>query len=723
MAVIQKIRNKYGKLAGGLIAFALVGFILMDAASGRFGDLFGRNTNVAKVDGEKIDVKDYSLRVKEIETLYPLYSRAKTLDDATRAQVSEETLRQMIYELLAKKQYDKLGITSSKEEDKEMIYGANADPMIMQFQVQGTQIFMNQETGQFDPQIIKEFEKQIKKVDPSGKVEEQWDDVKSYVLRNHTVNKFNALFAKASYIPNFLLSRNVNEQNEMAAITFVKIPYTAVNDAEIKLSDDDIKAYMQKHSAMFTEENDTRNIDFVAFDIKPAKEDTDRALTTLTQAKVDFGSAKDNESFINNKSDDPYVKGWVNKRTFLSSVSDSVLSLPLNGVFGPYYENNYYKLSKLVDKKEMPDSVKCRHILVRTKSQGKEVLADSTAKRRIDSIVTAINNGADFKALALKYSDDPGSAKSGGEYYFAVTQRANLSKEFADLIFDGKTGEKKTVHVDNDNYTGYHYIEVLEQKGRGPAYQIATITKSLYADQNTVNAAYAKAAEFAGKNNTGAAFDEAVKKGNLSKRIGENVKINDFSIPGIGPAREIIRWMYEAKIGDVSQVFTLDNRFVVAKLASMQNKGLAPLTANNRPQIEFMAKAEKKGELLINKYKNATGLEAVAQASQQQVQHADSLSLGAGFIPNLGYAPKIIGYAFKQDFAVGKMSPPIKEQDALYFIMVNNRWTKPADPQTMQSSMGQQRMMMEMQNRQAAGQTVMEAMLKIADIKYNASNL
>ena len=143
MAVIQKIRNKYGKLAGGLIAFALVGFILMDAASGRFGDLFGRNTSVAKVDGEKIDVKDYTIRVKEIETLYPLYSRSKTLDDATRAQVSEETLRQMIYELLAKKQIDKLGITTTKEEEKEMVYGAGADPMIQQFQFQEKLIQMS----------------------------------------------------------------------------------------------------------------------------------------------------------------------------------------------------------------------------------------------------------------------------------------------------------------------------------------------------------------------------------------------------------------------------------------------------------------------------------------------------------------------------------------------------------------------------------------------------
>jgi peptidyl-prolyl cis-trans isomerase D len=724
MAVIQKIRNKYGKLAGGIIALALVGFILMDAASGRFGDLFGRNTSVAKVDGDKIEVREYSLRVKEIETLYPLYSRTKTMDDATRAQMSEETMKQMIYEILAKKQCEKLGIGSTKEEEKEMIYGANADPMIQQFQIQGTNIFVSQETGMFDPSIIKEFEKQISKIDPSGKVQEQWDYVKAYVIRNHAINKFGVLFAKGTYIPKFLALQAMNLQNATANISFVKIPVSSITDNEVKVSDEDIKSYMQKHAAMFTSDDNTRSMDFVSFDVKPSKEDTARPVNALLEIKNDFAATKDNENFVNNKSEDKFEKSWVNKRTLISSSSDSILSLALNGVYGPYYENNNYKLTKLIEKKDMPDSVKCRHILIRTKSQGKDVLPDSIAKQRMDSIVTAIKNGADFKALALKYSDDPGSSKTGGEYTFSVPQRSNLSKEFGDFIFDGKTGEKKTVHVDNDNYTGYHYIEILEQKNMQPAYQFATISKSLYPDQNTVNAAYAKASAFAGKNATAQAFDDGIKKDGLSKRIGENVKIYDFTIQGLGPAREIVRWMYEAKPGDVSPVFTLDNRFIVAKLSSIQEKGLAPVTTENRPQLDAIVKAEKKKELIISKYKNVTSLESLAQSSNQQVQHVDSVSLGGSFAPNLGFAPKVIGYAFDPSFAPNTISPAIQEQEGVYFIMVTNRWNKTIDPQAAESAVRQQMMMMQMQQqRNAGGQGVQETLINSASVKYNASNL
>src|ERR1700761_420643 len=107
MAVIQKIRDKYGKVAAGVIVVALVGFILMDAASGRFGDLFGHNTSVVKVNGEKIDTKEYSQRMKEFETLYTLYSKTHTLDDATRAQMNEEALKLMVYEKVSGEQCDK----------------------------------------------------------------------------------------------------------------------------------------------------------------------------------------------------------------------------------------------------------------------------------------------------------------------------------------------------------------------------------------------------------------------------------------------------------------------------------------------------------------------------------------------------------------------------------------------------------------------------------------
>src|SRR6185437_13122463 len=229
------------------------------------------------------------------------------------------------------------------------------------------------------------------------------------------------------------------------------------------------------------------------------------------------------------------------KSNYPSRYIDTLLQQPVGTVFGPYLENNSYKLTKILDKKDLPDTVKCRHILIVTKAQGKDILPDSIAKNRIDSIVGAIKAGADFKALAQQYSDDNNSKKTGGEMTVPLQQRPGLVKEFGDFIFEGKTGENKVIKVDSDNYSAYHYVEILDQKGIQPAVQMATITKPIFAGDSTEQAVYAKATEFAAKSTTAAAFDETVKKMGYNQRLGENVKPGDFTIQGLGADREIVR--------------------------------------------------------------------------------------------------------------------------------------------------------------------------------------
>jgi peptidyl-prolyl cis-trans isomerase D len=724
MAVIQKIREKYGKVAAGVIVVALVGFILMDAASGRFGDLFGHNDSVVKINGDKISTKEYSLKMKEFETLYTLYSKTHTLDDATRAQMNEEAVKLMVYEKLANTQCDILGVTTTKEEEREILYSANADPMVQQFAIQpGQPVFANPETGQFDPQRVQAFEKQADQFDPTGKAREAWETVKTYVLHNARITKFNYLFINGVYTPKFVLDRQAGDADMMANISYVKIPLTAIADKDVTVTDNDLHDYMVKNPGRFRIDEPTRTIEYVSFDIKPSHDDTDRAVSALQQIKNDFAAATDNESVVNRNSEDKYAAIWVDKKVAKKGIEDSIVNMPAGTVVGPYFENNMYRLTKIIEKKDQPDSVKCRHILVRTKAQGKEVISDTVAKQRIDSIAAAVKAGADFKALALKYSDDDGSKKQGGEYNFSLAQKTGLSKEFGDFIFDGHTGENKIVKVDNDNYSGYHYIEILEQKNIGTAVKIASIDKPLYAGDNTVNSAYAKATEFAGNNTTAKNFDDVAKKQNLNKRIGDNIKIHDFQIQGIGPAREVVRWAYDAKAGDVSTVFTLaSGSYVVAKLVSVQDKGLMAISEQIKPQLENIVKNDKKASLLLDKYKGVTNLQTAAQTAGVQVMHADSAILSASYLPNLGYVPAVLGYAFYAGLKLNAISPAIKAEDGIYLISPTQRWTKPANPAADQV-MRQQRGQMEMQVRNMVGQQLQDVLINKAKVVYSPANM
>jgi peptidyl-prolyl cis-trans isomerase D len=716
MSVIQKIRTKYAKLAGFVIALALVGFILMDAFSGRFGDYFRGGSDVAKVNGNEIDYKDYQKRIQDYEVLYAYSSQGRGIDDATRAQINEQALNELIYEDLLKDESEKLGITSTPEEEKDMIYGASPDPIIRQYPA-----FTNQETGMFDPQRIRMFEQQVDQLDPSGKAKQEWETLKSYVLRMNVQKKYNTILTKAMYIPKFLVERQIKQQGQMASVKFVKVPFATINDNEVKVTDDELIAYMKKREPLYYIDKPTRSIEYVSFDVLPSAEDTAKSLGALQQLKAEFASAEDAQSFVNRNSDEQYKDAYVNKKTFMSAYADSIMNTATGSIYGPYFEGGTYKLTKVLEKKSLPDSVVCRHILVKTENGGQPVLADSLAKKRIDSAVAAIRGGASFDTMVQRISDDDGSKSTGGEYTFTLQQKEQLSKEFGDFIFDGGKGQNKVVKVDNDGYAGYHYIEILDQKGIAPAAKLATITKQLYAGENTDRVAYSKANEFAGRNTTEKAFDEAVKSNNYEKKVAENVFPNSFMIPGIGNAREVVRWMYDAKIGDVSPVFQMDGRYVVAKLTSKKDKGLMGLDANNRPTVEAAARAEKKGKIIADKYKTLNNLDAIAQASKQPVMQADSFSASSPFVPNLGYEPKAVGYSFYDGFKPNATSPAIQGQDGVIFMSLLGRFEKPVPND--ENAIMQNRNMMDMQLRSSVSSGVQELLRNKADVEYNTKNL
>ena len=728
MSVIQTIRNKYGKIAGAVIAIALICFIISDARNGSFGSFFGgHDSNVMKVDGIKIEPKEYEARKKEFEILY---GKGRTLDDATRAQIDEQALQMIAYETAVGKECDKLGIQTTDEEKKELIYGPNVAREVRDFEINGQRIFVNPQTGQFDPGYVKymegEFQKEPEKIDPDGKLREQWEAIKTYVIRTDRINKYNALFAGSLYDPLYEAKRKFADGNSMASIRYVKVPYTSVPDNDVKVTDEDIKAYMEKHPGIFETDQPTRSIEYVSFDINPSSSDTARALDALQEIKGDFATAKDNKIFVNTKSDEAnsYSEAYVNKKMFLSRFADTIMAQPEGSVFGPYFENGSYKLSKITDKKNYPDSVKCRYILVVSKNKGEERLSDSLAKAKIDSAITMIKSGSSFDSAVNRYSDDDKS--KGGENTFTLQQKTSLPKELGKFLFDGKTGETKVVKDSTENFTGYFYAEILDQKGTGPAVQMATIVKNLAPSDSTVNAIFAKANEFAGKNATGAEFDAAVAKQGLNKRIGDNLKMNSFTIPGIGPAREVIKWAYDHKIGEVSGVFQIgDQRYLVAKVSSIQDKGMMAVTPNIRPQLEQKIREEKKADIIAKKYAGSASLDAIAQTASAQVQQSDSVSLTASYIPNLGYEPKVVGYTFFTGFQPNTVSPGIQGQGGVYFITVVNRTTPPQidlnNPGLVQM-MNSQRGMQEMQERNSIGQTLLQTIIKKTDIKYNYVN-
>lgn len=711
MSVIQKIRTKYAKLAGGIIALALVAFILMDALSSRTSSLFGDDSSIAKVNGEKIDYIAYSQRNKDYETLY---GSTQTIDDNFRAQLNSMALEDLVKEQLIMEQADKLGLTVTEAEKKDLIYGNDPDAG-----VKGYQAFINPDTKMFDPQYVKLFEQQVDQLDPTGKARQHWETYKAYILRNSLSKKYNTMFTAAVYMPKFLVEARAEQQASMANVDFVALTYDLVKDEEVKLSDADFKNYMEQHKTEFYNEENTRSIEYVAFNVLPAKDDTARALGVLNEIKTDFATSTDDESFVNRNSDESFNGAYRMKEDLKSMYADSIFNMAPGAVLGPVYENEGYKLVKVVDKKMYPDSVTCRHILIKTAERGQPVQEDSVAKMRIDSVVAAIKAGASFAEMVQKYSDDAGSKEKGGEYTFPFSQKDGLVKEFSDFIFENKPGDTKTVKVESGGYSGYHYIEILRHGAYKTAAKLAIISKPLFAGDETENEVYTKATEFAAASTSAKAFDEAVEKNKHQKLVADNIKVSDFTVYGLGPSRDIIKWMYNAEVGDVSQVFQLNGKYVVAKLSGIRKAGPMELDTLLRANIEPMVRNDKKAEILAKKYESKKSLAEIAAAAGVQVMTADSIRGNNSFTGNMGYAPKAVGYAFYDGLKLNTLSKPVKEQSGVVFITVKARYKEQGQDQTF---IMREREMMQMETKNAVSSEIGNQLKAKAKIKYNVNN-
>jgi peptidyl-prolyl cis-trans isomerase D len=714
MAVIQKIRDKYAKLAGGVIAVALIGFVVNDAFSGKSGSMFGSNSALAKVEGSKIEPLEYDQHVREYMTMYSLSNNGKQVDDNTRTQIYDQSLRDLVYEKIVDKQLAKLGLEMTAAEEKELIYGNEPSPMIMNYPA-----FTNPESGAFDPSRIKAYEQQLKSVNSSEaeKERETWNNFKSYVLRQHKLQKFNSMVAGSLYAPKYMVDYKLQNQGELVSVRMVKVPNTIIPDNEVSVTDADIKAYLEKNKSKFRIDEPARSIEYVTFDVDPSKEDTLAAETALVNLKAEFSTLPDAEveSFVTRNSEGQYRDFYFTKKTFTSTYADSILNKPAGTVYGPYLEANTFLLVKVLEHKSLPDSVKAQHILI----QPSQALDDSAAHRMADSLKLAVERGANFDSLALSFSADKSNAEKGGDLgYFAY---GTMVPEFNDAGFLGKTGDIKVVKTQ----FGYHIIRITDQKNFGDAIKLAIINKPLFPSDVTETNVYAKATEFSGKYSTAKGFDDGVKAMGIQKRVADDVKIHDFSAPGLGASRELVRWMYDAKPGDVSPIIKLaapNTRYLVAKLTGIQETGSLKVDPANRPMIESMVKAEKKAEKIIEKFKGQTSLDAIAQASGQNIVNVDSFSYASAYLPNVGYEPKAVGYAFYAGFKDNTLSPALKGQDGVAYLQKVGTFKKEINPN--EGMVFYQQMMMEQAQIQRSMPSFMQDMLiRHSDVKYYNDNI
>ena len=652
MSIIQNIREKGAWIIFTIIVIALIAFVLQDGIGKQ-----GNNTisDLGKVDGIAIQKTDFEEKV-EIQVQNYASQGIK------REQIIGFLWNQEVDRILYKNEQSKLGITVGSKEITDVLFGTES-PF--------KQEFTDPATGEFKVNDAKQAIAQVKK----SKNQEQIIQIeKMYIepsIENRLRNKYQALVVKGVQVPSWMVQKQYAELNSIANISLVGVPYATIADSTIKISDDEVASYIKENAAAFQVEETSKNISFVGFSAAPTSADSAVVLNSIVALKEEFQAAQDPAVFLNKAGSDlPYYNSYISNNALQVPNKDAIIAAGVGNTYGPYIDGKNYTIAKVIGVKQWPDSASVRHILVATAGQnGQLVRDDSAAKKLIDSIRTAIAGGANFDAMVQKYSDDAGSKANGGKY--EMFAQAQMVGPFNDFSFDNNVGSKGVVKTD----FGYHYIEILQQTPRSPAYKIAYLSKAILPSNETISAASAAAAAFASSSKDAKSFNEQAVKLNKQAYPATGIKAMDYEIAGIGESRTLVRWIFEKEVNTVSEPTEVGENYFVAVITGEDKAGLASVAAA-RPQVEGVIRDQKKAIQIKQTFKGST-IEEVAANVKSIVQTADSINFNYSMIPGIGNEPKLVGAAFNKTL-LNKVSGPIAGNAGVFAITVTSQGAKAA---------------------------------------------
>ena len=667
MQIIQRIREKGAAIVIAVIALSLIGFILMDAKQGG-GKLFGGISNtVGSVNGEDIEVADFNKRVKDAEDLQSQRT-GQALSAQQTYQIRQSMWDQVVAEKIFFAEASKLGIEfTSKELSYILLSNDPSNPLLQE------QSLKDSLTGKLDVKKAQTALTNIKKL--KGEQKESLNTQMIDPLKlNNTVSKYSALLNASAYYPSWMNKKETSESNTFSNISFVTVPYTEISDSAIKVTDQDINDYVSKHKLQFKQEKG-RNISYVAFSQLPSKEDSAASFNAISELKTAFITDSNAKSFVaRNASSIDFKDDYATKEKMSGVYADTLVKLGTGQVFGPYLDNGNYVLAKMLGTKQLPDSATARHILIAANdlNTGQPIMADSMAKKLADSINTAVLGGADFNMLAMKYSADQSNKAKGGD--LGTFGYGTMVSEFNEFCFTKAPGSKGVVKTD----FGYHVIDLISQKDVKTAYKIAYVGREISASEATINKSSLEAIKASSEKD----------KASLEKFIGTNglsltsvpalVKENDYQLGALQDARSLIRWAFEAKVGDISEPFSIGDQFIVAVLDKIREEGVQD-AETARSGCEAIIRNNKKAEQIRKKIGENATLEKAAAAYNKTIQNAgadSTLTFSSQIINSVGLEPKIIGAAFNKSYQ-SKTSPLIDGTTGVFVLKVNAIGNKP----------------------------------------------
>lgn len=658
MALIGKIRKNFWFVLI-LLGLALAAFVIMDVSSA--AGLGGQQADLkmGEVNGQEINYRDFQ-RTEQV------YFGNQGDPYTTRENVWNYYVEKSIID----KESDKLGISIAKDELMDLQFGTRMSPIM-------AQNWRNPQTGQIDRNQLNTFKTTIENGDEMDpRFRDFWAEQEHQIVKFHKQQKINNLVSKAIFTPAWMAEGAYSDQNAKVDFDYVKVPFDKVNDGDIVLEDADYTNYLNSNKDRYTNDEETRTMEYVVFDVNATETDRNAIYSEMESLKAQFQTTT-NDSLFAFSNDGFYRHLYYGNdeldQNFSPGIIEQVRSMEAGQIVGPVEESGFYRNIKLIDKRVIPDSVQARHILI----QGDRV----AARKTLDSLYSLIRIGAErFDTLASKFSQDPGSKNKGGELgYFGQTA---MVIPFTEAVFyDGKTGDYKIV----DSNVGTHLINIQNQQflNRDPKYKIAFINKPIIPSTETQDRINEEVADIVASYPY---LDDMVNVINERDDVSidriSNVKRNDFQfgdLPAGNTSRDIIRWAFDGgtDTNDMAPdvfIYTepnlfYNNKYVIAGLKSVEPKGVRPLSSI-KDDLTSLIRNEKKGALISSQLAGKS-MEAASADYNVAIESANGVAFNTRFLPVIGSEPKVVASAFGSD--VNSPSKVIVGNSGVFIVKPTNK--------------------------------------------------
>jgi peptidyl-prolyl cis-trans isomerase D len=630
MAIFEDIRRRSG-LVIVLIGLSLLAFVLTDLLSS--GGVLFVDDSVGTINGKEVKIQEFNAEMEELRQGNPQYAQMSAL------QLSEMLWNKHLNEALMTPVYDELGIQVSQTELMEAI---TTNPNIT-----GMAGFVDPNTGQFNKSLFLSAISNLR--DNRGASEEaksQWlnwiqfeNDIREQTLQQ----KFNVAFSKGMRMPEGLVRHEYLRNAATAQAELAYIPYSSIPDSEVTPTDDDFEEYYEETKEMYRTDKDLRNVLFANFELVPSESDAAKVKDAMTALAVEYRASTNDSDFIARNSEVPFQDQYIKEADLSNGLDTLVKGRPVGYLAGPVYQQSAAQLMKVLDRRIIPDSARARHILIgfAGAQRSEATRTYQQAQKLADSLLAVIkSNPGSFDALNAQFSGDAVAKAKGGDLdWFGAN---NMTKAFEDFCFRKSTGTLGVVATE----FGFHVVQVTGQKGGSPAIQLGLVVRSILPSAETEAAVYAAATKFSNKaRELKEGWQAMAEQEKVALRPAEELGATDENVPGLGQAREVVRWAFneERELGDVQVINNESRGYVVAILTQVAPKGYRSLEVV-KERIRPMVVQRAKARLLMERLEKEMpkGMANAATALKGTYSPA-TVSMASPFLMVSGQEPELVG--------------------------------------------------------------------------------